>query len=69
MMKRTLPNGSYVGFMGIHKRAGSTAPSFHQSGRVDTRIVLLKKRCDLHVMQLRRVLPTSVAIRPILLLD
>jgi len=40
--KRSLPGGSYVGFMGIDKRAGNTAPPFNQSGGVDTRIVLMK---------------------------
>src|SRR5256884_885971 len=41
-LKRSLPGGSYVGFMGIDKRAGNTAPPFNQSGGVDTRIVLMK---------------------------
>jgi len=41
-VKRSLPGGSYVGFMGIDKRAGNTAPPFNQSGGVDTRIVLMK---------------------------
>jgi len=31
-IKRALPGGSYVGFMGIDKRAGNTAPPFNQSG-------------------------------------
>lgn len=41
-LKRSLPGGSYVGFMGIDKRAGNTAPPFNQNGGVDTRIVLMK---------------------------
>src|SRR5213595_3529901 len=41
-LKRSLPGGSYVGFMGIDKRAGNTAPPFNQSGGVDTRIVVMK---------------------------
>src|SRR5258707_745982 len=41
-LKRSLPGGSYVGFMGIDKRAGNTAPPFNQSGGVDTRIVLMR---------------------------
>ncbi len=41
-LKRALPGGSYVGFMGIDKRAGNTAPAFNQSGGVDTRVVLMK---------------------------
>src|SRR5262249_46050383 len=41
-VKRSLPGGSYIGFMGIDKRAGNTAPPFNQSGGVDTRIVLMK---------------------------
>jgi len=41
-LKRSLPGGSYVGFMGIDKRAGNTAPPFNQSGGVDARVVLLK---------------------------
>src|SRR2546427_4112734 len=41
-LKRSLPGGSYVGFIGIDKRAGNTAPPFNQSGGVDTRIVLMK---------------------------
>ena len=41
-VKRSLPGGSYVGFMGIDKRAGNTAPPYNQSGGVDTRIVVRK---------------------------
>ena len=41
-VKRSLPGGSYVGFMGTDKRAGNTAPPFNQSGGVDTRIVVRK---------------------------
>src|SRR5438046_9577175 len=41
-LKRSLPGGSYVGFMGIDKRAGNTAPSFNQSGGGDRRIVLMR---------------------------
>ena len=41
-LKRSLPGGSYVGVMGIDKRAGNTAPAFNQSGGVDTRIALMK---------------------------
>ena len=41
-VKRSLPGGSYIGFMGIDKRAGNTAPPFNQSGGVDARIVLMK---------------------------
>src|SRR5438552_5351594 len=41
-LNRSLPGGSYVGFMGIDKRAGNTAPPFNQSGGLDTRIVLVK---------------------------
>ena len=41
-VKRSLPGGSYVGFMGIDKREGNTSPGSNQSGGVDTRIVLTK---------------------------
>src|SRR5215813_7866282 len=41
-LKRSLPGGSYIGFMGIDKRAGNTAPPFNQSGGVDARVVLMK---------------------------
>src|SRR5215813_14020738 len=41
-VKRSVPGGSYVIFMGIFKEAGNTAPPFNQSGGVDTRIVLMK---------------------------
>src|SRR5215813_5456540 len=41
-VKRSLPGGSYIGVMGIDKRAGNTAPPFNQSGGVDARVVLLK---------------------------
>jgi hypothetical protein len=37
-VKRSLPGGAYVGFMGIDKRAGNTAPPFNQTGGVDTRV-------------------------------
>lgn len=41
-VKRSLPGGSYIGFMGIDKRAGNTAPPFNQSGGFDTRLVFFK---------------------------
>ena len=41
-VKRSLPGGSYIGFMGIDKRAGNTAPPFNQDGGFDARIVLFK---------------------------
>ena len=41
-VKRSLPGGSYIGVMGIDKRAGNTAPPFNETGGVDTRVVLVK---------------------------
>src|SRR5260370_41125921 len=40
-VKRSLPGGSYIGVMGIDKRAGNTAPPFNETGGVDTRVALV----------------------------
>jgi len=41
-VKRSLPGGSYIGFMGIDKRAGTTAPPYNQAGGFDARLVFFK---------------------------
>jgi hypothetical protein len=41
-VKRSLPGGSYIGFMGIDKRAGNTAPPYNQDGGFDARLVFFK---------------------------
>src|SRR2546425_1524240 len=41
-LKRAVPGGSYVGFMGIDKRGGNKAPPFNQRGGGDTRGGLMK---------------------------
>jgi len=41
-VKRSLPGGSYIGVMGIHKRAGNTAPRYNQNGGADARLVFFK---------------------------
>ena len=41
-LKRDLPNGSYIGVMGIDKRSGDPFDHFNQDGGVDTRLVVTK---------------------------
>ncbi len=41
-VKRSLPGGSYIGFMGIDKRAGDTAPPYNHGGGFDARLVFFK---------------------------
>jgi hypothetical protein len=41
-LKRSLPGGSYIGFMGVDKSAGNTAPAFNQAVGFDSRFVLYK---------------------------
>jgi hypothetical protein len=41
-VKRSLPGGSYIGFMGIDKRAGNSAPPYNRGGGFDARLVFFK---------------------------